>query len=530
MSYQALARKWRPRCFADLVGQKHVVQVLDHAIAKERLHHAYLFTGTRGVGKTTIARIFAKCLNCEQGVTATPCGVCVACQEIDGGRFVDLLEVDAASRTKVEQTRELLENVSYAPASGRYKIYLIDEVHMFSASSFNALLKTLEEPPPHIKFLLATTDPQKLPITVLSRCLQFHLKRLLPEEIIGQLEHILTQEAIFFEPAALYLLARAADGSMRDGLSLLDQAIAFGGGQVRETDVHAMLGTFAHDLVINVAEALANGNAAQVLEIIAQMAEHAPDFSEILKELLRLLHKIAVGQIVPATLEREPDTRVKHLVHTIPAADIQLFYQIGVLGQRDLELVDNSQVGLEMVLLRMLAFRPANSAPPAISKSKAPTIAPPSRSLPHTPNISSPPPQPQSGQIRLASNEDWHNLVRQLGLTGLAGQLASNCEFGAWDGNLLRLNLNATAGSLRVPNAEERLLKVLQNYLGSQLKLDLRVARVEAETPVQRDIKERNQHKQDQYQEFVNDPMVRGLQDTFGASVLPETIHKIKSE
>jgi DNA polymerase-3 subunit gamma/tau len=529
MSYQALARKWRPRCFADLVGQRHVVQVLNNAITKQRLHHAYLFTGTRGVGKTTIARIFAKCLNCEQGVTATPCGVCSICQEIDSGRFVDLLEIDAASRTKVEQTRELLENVPYAPAQGRYKVYLIDEVHMFSTSSFNALLKTLEEPPPHIKFLLATTDPQKLPITVLSRCLQFNLKRLLPEEISHQLQHILTQETISFESTALNLLAKAADGSMRDGLSLLDQAIAFGNGQVQTMDVRAMLGTLTHDLVINLVEALAAGNAAQVLETVALMTEQAPDFSQVLTELLNLLHQVAVGQIIPATLEHETELRIKQLALNLSPADIQLFYQIGILGQRDLQLATDARTGLEMVLLRMLAFRPATAA--TSNTQTYPTVSTPKTSnIPARPPLSPPPSvslKPGS-PIRLASHDDWRNFVSQLELTGVAKQLAINCEFISWDDNLLRLNLNANAANFRVPNAEERFLKTLQNYLGVHLKLDLRIANSNANVSIQQNTKIREQN--DIYQEFTNDPLVQEVQNTFDAKVVPGTVRRIKSE
>ena len=308
MSYQVLARKWRPRSFADMVGQAHVVRALSNALERGQLHHAYLFTGTRGVGKTTLARILSKCLNCEQGVSATPCGVCGACRAVDEGRFVDLLEVDAASRTKVDQTRDLMDNVPFAPISGRYKVYLIDEVHMFSAGSFNALLKTLEEPPPHVKFLLATTDPQKVPVTVLSRCLQFTLKRLTPAEIATQLAHILGVEGIPFDTQALALLARAADGSMRDGLSLLDQAIAFGGGRVDAAEVGAMLGTVGRGLTLDLASALASGDGARLLAEVARIHELTPELGEVLSELLVLLHRVALYQQVPATLaEDDPD-------------------------------------------------------------------------------------------------------------------------------------------------------------------------------------------------------------------------------
>jgi DNA polymerase-3 subunit gamma/tau len=360
MSYQVLARKWRPKLFEDMVGQSHVVRALSNALRQDRLHHAYLFTGTRGVGKTTLARILAKALNCEEGVSATPCGRCSACLEIDGGRFVDLLEVDAASRTKVDQTRELLDNVPFAPVKGRFKVYLIDEVHMFSASSFNALLKTLEEPPPHVKFLLATTDPQKMPVTVLSRCLQFNLKRLIPEEIGDQLARILAVEGIAFEDQALALLARAADGSMRDGLSLLDQAIAYGAGHVRAEEVRAMLGTVGRDMSLHLVRALAALDGVRVLEEVARIHQLTPDFEGLLKELLSLLHRIALYQQVPEALSDEDPDRdeLKALAAAMDPQDLQLFYQIALLGQQDLRLAPDPRTGLEMVLLRMLAFRP----------------------------------------------------------------------------------------------------------------------------------------------------------------------------
>ena len=360
MSYQVLARKWRPRSFADMVGQGHVVRALSNALDRGQLHHAYLFTGTRGVGKTTLARILSKALNCEQGVSSTPCGVCAACRSVDEGRFVDLLEVDAASRSKVDQTRELMDNVPFAPISGRYKVYLIDEVHMLSTGSFNALLKTLEEPPPHVKFLLATTDPQKVPVTVLSRCLQFTLKRLAPGEIQGQLAHILDVEGIPFETQALTLLARAADGSMRDGLSLLDQAIAFGGGRVQAEEVGAMLGTVGRGLTLDLAEALAAGDGARVLVEVARIHDLTPDLGEVLRELLALLHRVALYQQVPATLAADdPDHgRIADLAGRLAPEDVQLFYQVALLGQQDLPLAPDPRTGLEMVLLRALAFRP----------------------------------------------------------------------------------------------------------------------------------------------------------------------------
>ena len=376
MSYQVLARKWRPRSFKELVGQSHVLQALVNALDQDRLHHAYLFTGTRGVGKTTIARIFAKCLNCEQGVSSTPCGQCSACKEIDDGRFVDLIEVDAASRTKVEDTRELLDNVQYAPTRGRYKVYLIDEVHMLSAHSFNALLKTLEEPPPHVKFLLATTDPQKLPVTILSRCLQFSLKNMTPERIVGHLENILGQEQIPCEVAALWQLARAADGSMRDALSLTDQAIAFGNGRVSEAEVGAMLGTIDQGQVMKMVMALSTANAAHILGSVSSLAEHSPDYLAVLDDMLSLLHRVAIAQAVPDAVDNSQGDReqVIELASSMTAEDVQLYYQIGLVGKKDLPLAPDPRGGFEMALLRMLAFRPdgapAGGRPLNISSAK----------------------------------------------------------------------------------------------------------------------------------------------------------------
>ena len=363
MSYQVLARKWRPRSFREMVGQTHVLKALINALDNERLHHAYLFTGTRGVGKTTIARILAKCLNCETGISSTPCGSCSVCREIDEGRFVDLIEVDAASRTKVEDTRELLENVQYAPSRGRYKVYLIDEVHMLSTHSFNALLKTLEEPPPHVKFLLATTDPQKLPVTILSRCLQFSLKNMPPERVVAHLQLVLAAEGIPFEDDALWLLGRAADGSMRDAMSLTDQAIAFGEGKVLAADVRAMLGTLDHGQVYDVLQALLDGDGRGVLDAVRHLAEQGPDWGGVLAELLNVLHRVAIAQVLPDAVDNGQGDRerVLSLAQTLPAEDVQYYYQLGLVGRRDLPLAPDPRHGFEMVLLRMLAFRPAGA-------------------------------------------------------------------------------------------------------------------------------------------------------------------------
>ena len=364
MSYQVLARKWRPRSFREMVGQTHVLKALINALDSQRLHHAYLFTGTRGVGKTTIARIIAKCLNCETGITSTPCGTCSVCREIDEGRFVDLIEIDAASRTKVEDTRELLDNVQYAPSRGRFKVYLIDEVHMLSSHSFNALLKTLEEPPPYVKFILATTDPQKLPATILSRCLQFSLKNMTPERVVEHLTHVLSVENVPFEDDALWLLGRAADGSMRDAMSLTDQAIAFGEGKVLAADVRTMLGTLDHGQVFDLLHALIQGDARALLEAVRHLAEQGPDWNGVLSEILNVLHRVAIAQALPEGVDNGHGDRerVLALAQALPAEDVQFYYQMGLIGRRDLPLAPDPRGGFEMVLLRMLAFRPADSA------------------------------------------------------------------------------------------------------------------------------------------------------------------------
>lgn len=360
MSYQVLARKWRPRIFREMVGQEHVLKALINALDHDRLHHAYLFTGTRGVGKTTIARILAKCLNCETGVSSEPCDQCPSCCEINEGRFVDLIEVDAASRTKVEDTRELLDNVQYAPTKGRFKVYLIDEVHMLSGHSFNALLKTLEEPPPHVKFLLATTDPQKLPVTILSRCLQFNLKNMAPERIVEHLEYILEREMIPFETSALWLLGRSADGSMRDALSLTDQAISFGNGKVTEADVAAMLGSIDQRQVYDIVRALSDNDGPQILRCVEALSEQSPDYTEALASLIGILHRLAIAQVLPETIDNTFGDRddILALAQRLPAEDVQLFYQTALLGRRDLPLAPEPRGGFEMVLLRMLAFKP----------------------------------------------------------------------------------------------------------------------------------------------------------------------------
>jgi len=550
MSYQVLARKWRPRTFQEMVGQEHVVRALSNALDNDRLHHAYLFTGTRGVGKTTLARIFAKSLNCEQGVSSTPCGVCSICRELDEGRFVDLLEVDAASRTKVDQTRELLDNVPYAPVRGRYKVYLIDEVHMFSGGSFNALLKTLEEPPPHVKFLLATTDPQKVPVTVLSRCLQFNLKRLPFEQIRDYLKLILEKEAIEHQLPALGLLARGADGSMRDALSLMDQAIAFGGGQVMEAEVRSMLGTIARERVHDLLQVLAEGDAAGLLRQVSELAEMAPDFAGVLQDLLSLLHRVALLQVVPDALDDSvgDGERVSALAALIDPADVQLFYQIGLLGQRDLPLAPDPRSGFEMVVLRMLAFRPeasgaggqrdgrggsvaagagastARRGPGDQSQAVASAAEPAPPAAVAEPAVEDAPPvDGPAGDVRDLSQ--WDQVVGGLGLGGIALQLASNCLFQSWDGDVLRLRLSASHSNLRVASSEQRLKKALERELGTRLRLEIEIGKLESGlTPAQRQSEQAANRQQALEESMARDPLVQSMQEQFDAQLVPGSV------
>ncbi|WP_375364910.1 DNA polymerase III subunit gamma/tau [Klebsiella oxytoca] len=397
MSYQVLARKWRPQTFADVVGQEHVLTALANGLSLGRIHHAYLFSGTRGVGKTSIARLLAKGLNCETGITATPCGVCDNCREIEQGRFVDLIEIDAASRTKVEDTRDLLDNVQYAPARGRFKVYLIDEVHMLSRHSFNALLKTLEEPPAHVKFLLATTDPQKLPVTILSRCLQFHLKALDVEQIRHQLEHILGVEQIAFEPRALQLLSRAADGSLRDALSLTDQAIASGDGRLTAESVSTMLGTLDDDQALSLIEALVAADGERVMAGVNEAAARGVEWEALLVEMQSLLHRIAMVQLSPSALGADMaaiELRMRELARTVPSTDVQLYYQTLLIGRKELPYAPDRRMGVEMTLLRALAFHPRMPLPePEAPPAQAIQAAPAQQSAPAS---APPPPPPQN--------------------------------------------------------------------------------------------------------------------------------------
>lgn len=536
MSYQVLARKWRPRTFAELAGQEHVVRALSNALNQQRLHHAFLFTGARGVGKTTIARIFAKALNCQVGVSAAPCGACPACQAIDAGRFVDLIEVDAASRTKVEDTRELLENVQYAPSRGRFKVYLIDEAHMLSTHSFNALLKTLEEPPSHVKFLLATTDPQKLPVTVLSRCLQFNLKRLPTERIARHLAQILAAEAIASETAAVRQIARAGDGSLRDALSLLDQAIAFGGGQVDEASVRAMLGDVDRGRVVALLEALAVQDAPGLLRQVAELDQFTPDYAGLLADLLTLLQRLALVQLTPEAAPEDdlldPAT-ARRLAEALSAEDVQLFYQIALLGRRDLPLAPEPRGGFEMVLLRMLCFRPAAmaaAAPPgpgAAEPAQPPVpaaVAPPRMSAPAGPPPSEPAPAP-SASPPSAWNQ-WSQLADSLGLTAIARQVVVNCALVERGEDYFRLALEPGHAHLLNKAVEERIRLALERRLERPIRLKFQIGGVTGPTPVHLQQERQAQNRHDVTEQILRDPQVRDLQERFDARI--EAIHPLE--
>ena len=533
MSYLALARKWRPKNFRETVGQEHVLRALTNALETGRLHHAYLFTGTRGVGKTTIARILAKALNCETGITAEPCGVCSACREIDEGRFVDLIEVDAASKTKVDDTRELLDNVQYSPARGRFKIYLIDEVHMLSKSSFNALLKTLEEPPPHVKFLLATTDPQKLPATVLSRCLQFNLKRLTTGLIRDRLEHICEAEQIPTDAASLSMLARAADGSLRDALSLLDQAVAYCGGELEQDAVASMLGTIDTAHVSALLGSLADGDAPALIGAIASIDEQVPDYARLLDDLARLLQRVAVFQAVAATDSDDElaDAEIAGFAERIAASDLQLFYQIALIGRRDLDLAPDPKSGVEMTLLRMLAFQPHRGADesqrdrPARNSRSRPADAPGKLEAVE-------PPKPAALLDDPQMLVDWGRVISQLPLSGANKLLAANCAYLHRKSDTVYLALDRRSESLLTRSRQQAIADALTDKFGKRLRVEISLAAsagdtAAAETPMQAEARRSDEKLEAARESLESDPNVKALRDMFGAELNTDSIELI---
>ena len=581
MSYQVLARKWRPQHFHDMIGQDHVVKALCNALDNSRLHHAYLFTGMRGVGKTTIARVFAKSLNCEtNGVSSKPCGECNTCLDIEAGRFFDLIEVDAASRTGVDDTRELLENVPYAPSSGRFKVYLIDEVHMFSKSSFNALLKTLEEPPEHVKFILATTDPQKVPVTVLSRCLQFNLKAMPESLLVEYLGRLLDSENIKWETAALAHIARASEGSVRDSLSLVEQAAAFGNGQVTAADVESMLGRLSPERLLDLLEAIGSLDAAATLAQVEMLAEYSPDYAQILAELLSTLHQVALVQSVGS---RTSDTdltagRIDKLATSLAPEDVQLFYQIGLHGRRDLPYAPDPRGALEMTLLRMLAFRPAeqaqgtsanpagnesasahaaagSSAPPTQpattdgqpvdtanagtsgAAAAASTAAPPPVSPHNTDQAArsaaadSPPAAPvavEKPQIAPISLDwtpaNWSAIVAQLGLAGMPMQLASNCSLVSLESDKLQLALGSEHDHLNSPRALARLEETVSSARGRKTTVSVELASDELDTPVRQQVKKEEDALASAQDSIRQDPLVQSLVEKVDGTVVESSV------
>ena len=553
MSYQALARQFRPQDFTELVGQEHVSQALMNGLEQGRVHHAFLFTGTRGVGKTTVARILAKALNCEKGVTGNPCGQCKACTEISEGRFVDLVEVDAASRTGVDDTRELLENVQYAPTSGRYKIYLIDEVHMFSNSSFNALLKTLEEPPPHVKFLLATTEPKKLPVTVLSRCLQFNLKRLSLPQIKNHLQKLLEIQSIEFEDSALELIARAADGSMRDGLSLLDQSLAFGAGSVKESDVKIMLGTMDQNSVVNLLNSIISKDSESLSAQLKQIFEMAPDYARFLNDMALLLHEVSLLQILNSYVDSSQFDRatINAIVKNTSAEQIQLYYQIVIKGQEEINVAPDSKTGFEMTIIRMFAFKigqPAdlsrnnnsqtvsqtvnqrgnaasvnpvqqNSSPAARTSHNVSTIKPPQSPVQET-MVQSEVVAVKKQHVKDITEQNWGDIFTQLQLKGTARELARNAHIISNDNNVLVLAIDKQAHAFMTENAQQKFKTAIENIVIEQISIkleqDVQVEKTIARTEqIQRDTKVRE--TKDKVQQ---NPFVHHMQNNFDAEVI----------
>lgn len=539
MNYQVLARKWRPKSFAELVGQEHVVRALGNALEQNRLHHAYLFTGTRGVGKTTVARILAKALNCETGITATPCGACAACREIDSGRFVDLLELDAASNTGIDNMREVLDNAQYAPTSGRFKVYIIDEVHMLSKAAFNSMLKTLEEPPAHVKFILATTDPQKIPVTVLSRCLQFNLKQMPPTLITTHLQRILEQESIPGEMGGLLLIARAAQGSMRDALSLLDQAIVYGGGRVEEAGVRGMLGAIDQNYLYAILDAVAKGDGPAVLTVAEEMAGRSISFDGALQALALVLHHIALAQTVPAALDDNmPEKeRILALAEALDAEAVQLYYQIALLGRRDLSLAPDETAGFTMTLLRMLAFVPEGlseqgatreDVKQAVLTSTTPVqpgpVTQPREDQEIRQAVSR---QPGSGAESRGFDGDWHALVNELDLKGMAKMLAQHCELKQTAPDRWDLRVPEEHRPLMEKSFQERVRGAIRAYLGREIAVEFSLGTVTGMTPAHIDNLAKKEKLAQAIASIEQDPFVREMVESFDARVIESSIKPI---
>ena len=541
----ALARKYRPKTFSTLVGQDHVVRALTNALNQNRLHHAYLFTGTRGCGKTTLARILAKALNCETGITATPCGTCNACLEIDRGRFVDLLEVDAASNTQVDAMRDLLDNAQYAPTAGRFKVYIIDEVHMLSKSAFNAMLKTLEEPPAHVKFILATTDPQKVPVTVLSRCLQFNLRQMASTTVFAHLQTVLAQENIHAEPAALQLIARAAAGSMRDALSLTDQAIAYGNQTINEADVRAMLGAIDQGYLFEILQALQAGNGELLIEKAKQMEARSLSFEAALNDLASLLHQISIAQTVPKSIADDLPERAQllDLSEKIAAESLQLYYQIALLGRRDLTLAPDEFAGFSMTLLRMLAFTPQEAAKAANTANRASAPAALALKVPMAPAIETPIASPQESPKANAPeqekpnenanqtaspqfNGDWRGLVENHLKLGLARALALQCELVSYDEHSMQLRVTAQHKHLINANYQQKLAEAINQFFGKKIALSIAISD-EANTPAMQKTVEKAELQNHTETAILQDPFVQGLMQNLGATIIPNSIKPI---
>lgn len=571
MSYQVLARKWRPKSFDTLVGQAHVVRALTNALEQQRLHHAYLFTGTRGVGKTTIARILAKSLNCETGITPHPCGVCNACTEIDKGRFIDLIEVDAASNTQVDAMRELLDNAQYAPTAGRFKVYIIDEVHMLSKSAFNAMLKTLEEPPAHVKFILATTDPQKVPVTVLSRCLQFNLRQMASTTITEHLTQILQHEQIAFETPAIHLIARAAAGSMRDALSLTDQAIAYGNQTVNEAEVRSMLGAIDQSYLFEILQALQQQDSAALIYKAKEMDTRSISFEAALGDLSAILHQIAIAKTCPETIASDLPERASLMAfaQSLSAETLQLYYQITLLGRRDIGLAPDEYAGFTMTLLRMLAFTPqdklvntpssehnpalvnnTNPATPNMSarltamqnktNAVSPTTAPVTEVAPATPIVQSTiepavaqaikfdtTPSTESPSAMPKFNGDWRTLVEQQLKLGLARALAQNCEMVSYDEYSITLKLADTHKHLASPNYQDKLSDAIAQHFGRKIKLIFEIG-TEANTPAKQNAIEKATMQSNAESAILQDNFVQALMNDFGATIIPNSIKPIQ--